>query len=918
MEPTVLQVLSTLGAQAGAPASADYARWVRDALRHLYDPVYLQTHPLTGVLTEQELSATPSAKGQRLRQVLLDAIAALQPASPREPLTTGRRYMLLTLRYVEALDRDDVCARLAISRREYDREHQQALAAVVSLLWDTATPSPAPVSSPSHRPPAPVTGHAPATRHLPRPLTSFIGRAQEIREVRQLLTAARLVTLTGPPGTGKTRLALHVAEELAAASGRDATTGVDGITFVPLASIRDPALVVPALAQALDVRDTPPHSLLASVEDQVRDRHALLILDNFEQVLDAAPVVAHLLAACPHLTVLVTSRASLRLSGEHAVVVPPLQAPAHEGPIPLEQLGRYDAVRLYVERARAVQARFRLTDQNAAAVRELCRRLDGLPLAIELAAARNRIFPPYALLGRLTGREPGDHPGSTGDAPGSSLPLLIGGARDLPARQQTLHSAIDWSYRLLTADEQRLFARLSTFAGGWTLAAAEAVCAAPGTLDVLEGLASLVDKSLVRPEEFPDGEPRFSMLETIGEYARAQLAAREEGRTVQRQHAEYVLALAQEAEAHVWGRAQALWLRRLNGELANLRAALAWSRDNGEVELALQLGGALFWFWHDGGHWTEARTWLESALAVATPAHRTVGRAATLAALGLCRWCLGDVATARSQSEECLAIYREVGDRRGMGHALHGLGVLAADQGEVARAHVLLEEGLSLARAVGDRPFIGLGLHQLGLLAIHAHDEDSARARIEESQRVWQELGSTASLSLAASCLGDLARARGAFAEAAAHYQEGLELLGAAGPPGWRITYLHNLGHVLHRQGDDRQARALFAEALVLCRALGDRRGVAESVAGLACLLAETQPEHTARLLGAAAAVIEAMGAQVSRPNQAEYDQGLAFARSRVGDAACDAAWRHGRTITLEQAVTAALTDGPQAPDTTR
>jgi len=370
---------------------ADEAHAVRDALRHLYDPVYLQTHPLTGLLTER--SATPATKGQRLRQLLLDAIVALQPASPVDDATTGRRFTLLTLRYVEALGRDDVCARLAISRREYDREHRQALAAVVSHLQDTTTLAPSSHPLGTRRPPAPVPGPGPATRHLPRPLTSFIGRAQEIQEVRRLLAAARLVTLTGPPGTGKTRLAVQVAAELAA-SGRDTTTGADGIVFVPLAAIRDSELVVPALAQALDVRDAPRRSLLASVEDHLRDRHTLLILDNFEQVLEAAPVVSQLLAACPHLTVLVTSRASLRLSGEHDVGVPPLGVPADGEPVSLEQLGRYDAVRLYVERARAVQTRFRLTDQNATAVHELCRRLDGLPLAIELAAGRSKIFPP--------------------------------------------------------------------------------------------------------------------------------------------------------------------------------------------------------------------------------------------------------------------------------------------------------------------------------------------------------------------------------------------------------------------------------------------------------------------------------------------------------------------------------------------
>lgn len=883
---------STREQDARDGAQVDFARLVRDALRHLHDPVYLQPHPLTRLLIAP--SETPSIAGKRLARLLLDAIAALRPGAGSSDARAYRRYDLLTLRYVEALEIDEVSARLAISRREYNREHRQALDAVVSLLQGSAARPARPV-------PPVATGHDLSTSRLPVPLTGFIGRERERADVHHLLDSVRLVTLTGPPGTGKTRLALQIGMELATSSHGDGTMFPDGISFVPLASIADPELVVPLIAQTLGVREVPNRSLIESLEDYLSDRRTLLILDNFEHLLVAAPVASQLLGACPNLKVLVTSRGSLRLSGEHEFVVSPLKVPEGRGTVSLEELAACEAVALYVERAAAMDSGFRLTERNAPAVSELCRRLDGLPLAIELAAARSRIFPPYALLGRLEGR--GD-----GDRPGSSLTLLRGGPRDLPPRQQTLQSAIDWSYRLLTAEEQRLFARLSVFAGGWTVEAAEAVCAVDGDLDVVEGLASLLDKSLVRQEETADGEPRFGMLEMIRAYALGELGALgDDARTVRRRHAEYCLMCAREGETSIWGREEMRWLGRLNREIGNVRAALAWCRDHGEVELALQLGGALFWFWHHGGHWTEGRAWLESVLAVAGPGHRTEGRAAALNAIGLCNWCLGDFAAARRVTEECLADSRERGDRRGMGHAFHGLGVLASEEGDLARARALIEEGLSLSRVVGDRPFVGLALHQLGTFAVLEGDEATARARIAESQRVWRELGNVVSLSLAASLLGDLARSGGRYAEAEAHYRESLELLGEAGPPGWRADYLHNLGHVTHRLGDDRQARAFFAEALSLSRELGDRRGVAESVAGLACLTAGTQPQRTARLLGSAITAVEAMGSHLHASNRADHEHGRAIARDRLGDEAFEAAWAQGIELPLEQAVADAL-----------
>ena len=894
MGPTITGFPSPGEEKARDTSRGDFARLVRDALRHLHDPVYLQTQPLTRLVPEP--TTAPSIRGKRLRQLLLDAIAALGPSSDSGDARASRRYELLRLRYVEALEIGEVSTKLGISRREYDRSHRRALDAIVAVLQDSDALSPTPPSGPW-----PSTAHAAQSTRLPLPLSSFIGREREMAEVLHLIESARLVTLTGTPGTGKTRLALQLAAELSAPSGCNREMFADGVSFVPLASISDPELVVSSIAQSLGVGDVPNRTVTESLQDHLAHRHRLLILDNFEQVLAAASIVSELLATCPHLKVLVTSRAALRLSGENEFAVPPLQLPEKRGPAPLEQISRYEAVRLYVERASALKSSFRLTEQNAPAVVEICRRLDGLPLAIELAATRSRIFPPYALLGRLSGA---DHQGST-------LELLTSGPRDLPARQQTLRSAIDWSYELLRADEQNLFAWLSVFAGGWTLQAAEAVCAAPGDLEVVEGLTSLLDKSLVRQEEMPDGELRFSMLEVICEYAREQLEALGATRVVGHRHAEYYLALAREAEANQWGPEQARWLRRLSGDLDNLRAALAWSRDNGEVELALQLGGALMWFWHDAGRWTEARVWLESALAAAGPGHRTEGRVAALTALGVCRWCLGDFEVARAEAEEQLAICREMGDRRGMGHALHGLGVLAAELGDLTGARALIEEGLSYSRAVGDDRFVGLALQNLAMYAVRENDEVIARARIEESRRVWQELGSMECLSMASALLGDLAWSNGEYAEAAAHYRESLELLGEAGPRGWRSGTLHKLGHATRRLGDDQEARALFTEALLLCRELDDRRGVAESVAGLACLVAKDEPQRTVRLMGAIAAATEAVGAHLNLFHHTEHDHILAVARGQLGDEAFDAAWTQGRSLTLEQAVIDALEECP-------
>jgi predicted ATPase/class 3 adenylate cyclase/Tfp pilus assembly protein PilF len=649
--------------------------------------------------------------------------------------------------------------------------------------------------------------------NLPAQATMLVGREHEAEEVVALLQRddVRLLTLTGPGGTGKTRLAVQAAAECV-------DHFPDGVFFVPLADVVDPARVAFQIAETLGVAERGGQSLAERLHAFVRAQQLLLVLDNFEQVAVAGPAVAHLLAAAPGLKALVTSRAALHLYGEREYPVPTLPLPNPRRLPPLDQLMRNESVRLFVARAQEVKADFALTPANTQAVVAICARLDGLPLAIELAAARTKLLTPQALLERLT----------------HSLRVLTGGARDLPARQQTLRGAIDWSYTTLDADEQALFARMAVFAGGGTLTAIETICNADGALagEIIDGLSSLADKSLLRQVEVGEGEPRFAMLGTIREYALERLEERGELAALRHARTAYYLALAEEAESYLTGAAQGIWLARLEAEHDNIRVSLRNSLEAGEHETAVRLVGAFWRFWSIRGYLTEGRRWTERALAHADDVPPPL-RAKALDGLGGLLRAQGDEATARARYEEALAIRRASGHRAGIAHSLSNLAGMARDRGDYDAARAGYEEALAIRRALGDSEGVARTLINLGILAQRQGDAATARARYEESLAVARAQGHAQAVAHALTNLGVVAQQEGDYATARARYEESLAAGRALDDTAAIGFALNNLGAVARQQGDLAAARSFYAQSLTLRRALGDLRQIAFSLTNL-------------------------------------------------------------------------------------
>jgi len=568
--------------------------------------------------------------------------------------------------------------------------------------------------------PVPITPAISPRHNLPVESTSFIGRGAEVAMLRELLLRprVRLVTLTGPGGSGKTRLALRAAANLV-------DDFADGVRFVSLAALTDPRLMPSAIAAALTLREQDGHSPMDAVLDYLSDRELLLVLDNMEHLPDTSDLLPELLEHCPRLHLLVTSRAVLHLSWESIFEVPPLAVPDPGSSVGNQSLSRYEGVALFIERARAADPAFAVTDQNASAVAEICRRLDGLPLAIELAAARSRVLPPQALLGRLSSR----------------LTFLTGGARDWPTRQRTLRTAIDWSYSLLDDSEQRLFARMAVFAGGCTLDAAEFVCALAtsprddGATSVLDCAASLIDKSLLRRSGSADSaEPRLRMLETIREYALERLKDSGEEPTACRQHAAYFLSFAELAAGELKGSSRTAWLNRLEDDHDNLRAALRWAENQREVRIGLRLAVALELFWELRGHVGEGARWLADLLSVAQDAEPEL-QAAALRIAGN-RGFAADISSAAELTERSLALYRQLADERGVAEALYQRGLVAFYQADYGRAADCLAESLALARDLGDTNLVNRSLWSL---AWPGSGPDDVLGDIAETKKLAEE-----------------------------------------------------------------------------------------------------------------------------------------------------------------------------------
>ena len=679
--------------------------------------------------------------------------------------------------------------------------------------------------------------------NLPAQLTRLIGRDADVAALRDLLRESRLATITGPGGLGKTRLALHVAVELLDGFA-------DGACLVDLSPIADPALVPEAIAVALGVAETPDIPISVALREALTERELLLVLDNFEQVSAAAPLIGEMLAACPRLTVLATSRIRLRLHGERHYPLSPLALPAPDIPPRLETLGQYAAVRLFIDRASETWPDFAVTNSNAPAVAEMCVRLDGLPLAIELAAARIRLLPPEAMLSRLSER----------------LPLLASDSPGVPARQRTLRATIAWSHELLAPRDQALFRQIAIFPAGATLDAIAAIAA--DVPDLLEAVGRLLDHNLLRQPKTA-GEPRFAMLETIREYGLEQLRAHGELDDTQRRHAVWIAGLAAEAYPHLRGPEQGRWLDRLETEHDAIRAALAWSIDH-DPDLALRIACNVVLLWQRRGHLREGRRWLEAALD-ATLEGPTADRARVLQGAAILARELGDLDAATELGEQALALNQQLGDGRGVIVTLNNLANIALAT-DLDRAQVLYTECLTESRRLGLVGDVATATLNLGVVAAFRKDFDAAQARYEDALALWTEHGDIDA----------------------------------------RAFTLQNLGNLaLYDLRDHRRAAERFRESLGIYSELGDTIGTAYCLIGLAGVAGQAgQPERAARLYGAAEVILKEIG-HIPHAGMRELQESLmAEIRAACGDEVFDAAVQVGRASTVTAAVAEALAEG--------
>lgn len=695
---------------------------------------------------------------------------------------------------------------------------------------------------------------------LPIPLTRLIGREDDLARLYSLLSHVdtRLVTLTGPGGTGKTRLALHTAADLLDDFSH-------GVCFVELSAITDATLVVPAIAQVLEVKEAVGQAISDTLKTYLREKRLLLLLDNFEQVVEAAADVSQLLWACPGLKVLATSRVPLRVRGEKEYAVPPLELPDIKELPPIERLTECDAVRLFMDRAADVRADFYLTDSNARSVAEICVRLDGLPLAIELAAAHVKMLSPHALLTRLSHR----------------LALLTGGARDLTARQQTLRATLDWSYDLLDEAHKQFFRRMAVFMGGRTLEALEAVCnsealQAYGRLqvEVFDGAETLLSNNLLQQREGSDGELRFWMLETIQEYASEKLEGSGEAAAIRRAHALYFVRLVEEAEPHLRGPEQVEWLDRLEMEHNNIRAALLWCLRGGhsaeDVDTALRMIGGLYLFWDIRGYVREGRRQAEAVLRHTGAEWVSTGRAKALLTASRLTYFQREHAAARDLAEESLAVWRKLGDKRGIISALEGLGLVAWHQGDIEMGEPLLEESLAIRK------------------------------------EIRYDLGITELLAL----LSYVAVSRREYSKAIGLVEEYMPLVKTLGDQRGTAVLYHTSAYALLGLGDYETCVEHFSNSLTLTKEVGDRQGIGWSLTGFAEVeLVRHHPLRAARLLGAAEALLQSLGIPPAEHaiDREMYLHTVSATREMLGETRFDEEWAGGRTMSTDQAISYAL-----------
>jgi predicted ATPase/DNA-binding SARP family transcriptional activator len=762
----------------------------------------------------------------------------------------------------------------------------------------------------------------PEPGNLPAQTTTFVGREREVVAISAQLQKAecRLVTLTGTAGTGKTRLALQIAERLHGFA--------DGVFFVPLAALTKPSMVPDAVAAALGVAESTGHTLRDALLSHLCNKHLLLVLDNFEHLLvprpeprSAAGWVADLLARCPYVKVLATSRSPLNLRGEHEHVVPPLSVPGRDMPARPDELAQYEAVALFVERATEVSPHFALTRESAHAVAEVCRSLEGLPLALELAAARVKVLSPEAILSRLDRR----------------LKLLVGGKSDLPDRQRTLEAAIDWSYNLLDMSEQALFRVLGVFSGGCTLEAAEATAAGAGASEqFLDCMSSLVNKSLLSRVDAgtPGSPPRFVMLETLRDYALEKARKQSEDRALRRRHALYFMGLAEEAEPHLAGPKQIEWLNRLEADNDNFRAALQWAQEvsagKGEAsleasEIALRLAGALWRFWLFRGHVAKGREHV--ARVVDGHIHESeqtnedserslqASLAKALFGAGGLAFQQDDYPAARSYNEQCLLIRRKLGDREGIIQSLQTLGYSAQMECNYELARSLYAQTLSMAQELdSNAEAIAYSLLHLGEIAQIGADYALARSLFEQSRAVAQGAGDTWAQAHALSKLGSVVQSERDYASARPLYERALLLAREVGHRGGIAETLGYMGSLAVAENDFARARSLYRESLAIRRDIGDRTGLAACLTGYGALATaealamppvrqEQQARIAAQLLGAEQMLIEIIGTPCLCLEYLVYEQGAEIARRLLGETVFAKAHAEGRAMSLEDAL---------------